>query len=86
MRILHLSTPTDWRGGEQQVAHLMNGLLNEVAQQFLITPFDSALQKKTPSSISCIGFHRKRSINLSLARLIKKSCKEHQIDIIHAHD
>ncbi len=86
MRILHISTPTGWRGGEQQVAHLINGLTNEVELQLLITPFQSELQKKMESTLTCVGYERKGSVNLSLARLIKNVCAEHKIDLIHAHD
>ena len=86
MRILHLSTPTGWRGGEQQVAHLINGLSGEVEQQLLTTPFGSELQKRMEHAVTCIGYQRKGSINFSLARLIKHTCEEHKIDIIHAHD
>ena len=86
MRILHISTPTGWRGGEQQVAHLINGLTNEVELQLLITPFQSELQKKMGSTLTCVGYERKGSVNLSLARLIKSVCAEHKIDLIHAHD
>ena len=86
MRILHISTPTGWRGGEQQVAHLINGLTNEVELQLLITPFQSELQKKMESRLTCVGYERKGSVNLSLARLIKNVCAEHKIDLIHAHD
>ena len=86
MRILHISTPTGWRGGEQQVAHLINGLTNEVELQLLITPFQSELQKKMEATLTCVGYERKGSVNLSLARLIKNVCAEHKIDLIHAHD
>ena len=86
MRILHISTPTGWRGGEQQVAHLINGLSGEVEQQLLMTPFESELQKRMEHAVTCIGYQRKGSINISLARLIKHTCEEHKIDIIHAHD
>ena len=86
MRILHISTPTGWRGGEQQVAHLINGLSGEVEQQFIMTPFESELQKRMEQVVTCIGYQRKGSINFSLARLIKHTCEEYKIDIIHAHD
>ncbi|MFN6092390.1 MAG: hypothetical protein ACK44N_08250, partial [Bacteroidota bacterium] len=78
MRILHISTPTGWRGGEQQVAHLINGLTNEVELQLLITPLQSELQKKMDSTLTCVGYERKGSVNLSLARLIKNVCAEHK--------
>ena len=86
MRILHLSTPTGWRGGEQQVAHLINGLSGEVEKQFLMTPYQSELKKRMEYTVTCICYQRKGSINFSPARLIKKTCEEHKIDIIHAHD
>ncbi len=87
MKVLHISTATGWRGGEQQAAYLV-GQLNEMQTTcVLLCPTDAPIiQRFKNSNLKIETFKKGASINLSLARQIKKLCQKHQIDLIHTHD
>ena len=86
MRILHISSAVTWRGGENQILLLINGLLG-ITQNFLLCPSMSPLINKVDASqTSIFTFNKKFGISISASRLIKKICSKHKIDIIHVHD
>lgn len=87
MKVLHISTATGWRGGEQQAAYLINQLGNLQTACFLLCPKDAAIMQRLNNSNCKIEvFQKGKALNLSLARKIKTLCKENQIDLIHTHD
>ena len=46
MKVLHVSTPITWRGGEQQVAYLCQGLKKMDVEQAVICQLESILSSK----------------------------------------
>ncbi len=87
MKILHVSTPSTWRGGEQQVAYLVLALEEEQIDQVVLTPHGSSLsQKISTAEARVIGFHKRGLLDLSLAAKIAKLCTAEKFDLIHAHD
>lgn len=86
LKVLHLSSEKTWRGGEQQIAYLIDelnamGIVNLVAARA-----DSAFEKYcTSKSIAVKVFPFKNSFDFSTALGIKDLCKKEKIDIIHMH-
>ncbi len=87
MRILHISTPKSWRGGEQQVAWLYEELHRLGAEQILFCPEDSELKKYAEQqNFNLRTFKKSFSVNPFTAYKIKQICRTEKIDLIHAHD
>ena len=87
MKVLHISTATGWRGGEQQAAYLIRQL--EILQTtcFLLCPKDAAIiQHLNKYDCKIEVFQKGTALNLPLAIKIKKYCKDNQVDLIPTHD
>ncbi|WP_027001489.1 glycosyltransferase family 4 protein [Hugenholtzia roseola] len=85
MKIFHLSTPTTWRGGEQQIAYLSVELQKQGIAQCIFTPQDSPLYlfAKEKGIETCIWQSKNKIKNaLFLAEKTKKDSKI----ILHLHD
>ena len=83
LRILHISTALDWRGGEQQLLLLHRELLAMGHESAVYCPNDSVLRKKIEAEgsacIPCPG--HKASI-----RRLSQSVRDHRPDLISLHD
>lgn len=87
MHILHLSTALTWRGGEQQIAYLHQGLREAGVKQTVLCSSKSALVGYCDKySLNRVHTPKKGSISWEYAKLIKKVVVEHNISIIHIHD
>jgi glycosyltransferase involved in cell wall biosynthesis len=86
MRVLHLSSERTWRGGEQQMAYLIEeseklGVHNFVAARKGSAFEGYCLDKNIP--LISLGFKNEFHIPTSLG--IKSYCEKNKIDIIHMH-
>lgn len=88
MNILHISTARTWRGGEQQIAYLINELrqLPNLNQQVICTRGSAMHHYCKKQSIDHIAQTKAFTFNPFFAHKIKQVCKQNHIDIIHAHD
>ena len=87
MRILHISSPRSWRGGERQVYFLIEGLQNEGHENYLMTPQNSVLSQRIGLKTSHFLEFRKGAFSLFRnLRVLNKYCVQNQIDLIHGHD
>ncbi len=87
MRILHLSTPTSWRGGEQQVAYLMQGLKEKEIEQYILCAKGGEMENYCQqNSLQYFSKKKGNSFNLLFARYIKTLCIKLSIDLLHIHD
>ena len=85
MRLLHLSTPLSWRGGEQQLAYLLDELRQRGVQQHLVCPDGSELAKWCDANaFTCHTVHKGSLYPLSYALHLRTLLGE--VDIVHAHD
>ncbi|MBS1945128.1 MAG: glycosyltransferase [Bacteroidetes bacterium] len=87
MRILHLSTARTWRGGEQQVAYLVEELHRAAQDQLVVCARSSpmaALCEKQGMAHACMPF-RMAVDPLNAWRLARKA-REWQADLVHVHD
>ena len=87
INVLHISTPTTFRGGEQQVLYLIEALQNFNTNQILICPFAAPINTMVNSeNCKIVTIKKPSSISFSLIDTIHKTCKKEAIHIIHAHD
>ena len=87
MKIIHVSTATSWRGGEQQIAYLLTGLREAGVQQMVICPAGSPLmQYCRENNFAYISYVKKSSLGLFTARKVARLCKQDNNIIVHAHD
>ncbi len=85
MKILHLSSERTWRGGEQQIAYLIDELQKQEVLNFVACRESSAFEtycKKEKIPFVSMPFS---SFSIKTAFLIKKTCKQNNIDLIHIH-
>lgn len=86
MNVLHLSSEKTWRGGEQQIAYLIEESLKAGVNCHVAcrknTPFEAwCVAKKIPF----IALPFANEFDFYTATQIKKYCLKHKIEIVHAH-
>ncbi|MFB6257403.1 MAG: glycosyltransferase family 4 protein [Flavobacteriales bacterium] len=87
MRVLHVSTPMGWRGGEQQLAYLYHWLEEKGVQQSLLVPKGSALELHCQAwGMPFASFSGKGPLGLGVARALKALTNAYAPDLIHVHD
>ena len=87
MNILHISTPSSWRGGEQQLAYLALELNDKLEEQLFLCTQGGAMEAFCFEN-ELVAFPGSQGL-LSLptnAALLKRICRNYAIDIIHTHD
>lgn len=86
MRILHIDSEKSWRGGQQQVFSLMQGLREKGHEQRLVTPLQSHLGVRAREAgfqvdeFDLIGWYDPRIFGL-----FKHIITEFQPTLVHAH-
>ncbi|MGA1846132.1 glycosyltransferase family 4 protein [Deferribacter abyssi] len=84
MRILHIDTGKEWRGGQRQTLLLHEGLIKKGIESYLAANTEGILIKRC--SKNCIEYEFKGEINpKSIVNLLKIVDKV-KPDIIHSHD
>ena len=83
--VTHISTAKTWRGGEQQIYYLMNHLNGKINQS-IFCPYNAVLLNKIEIPINKITFNKRGSINILVARKLKKYTVENKVDLVHIHD
>jgi L-malate glycosyltransferase len=87
MKVLHVSTPSTWRGGEQQVAYLVKALSESGLEQGILCPRDAALSARPELKGQTIyHFHNKGPIGIQLARRIAAVVRDGGFHLVHTHD
>ena len=84
MKILHLDTGTGWRGGQQQVLWLMEGLRERGHQQLLLAPLDCPLREAVRLQGCEVSALSSPETSLANVRLLRNFSG--RFDIVHAHD
>ena len=87
IRVLHLSSATSWRGGEQQIAYLVSELNAMGFENSIFCPIDSPLAEFcAKEDIQYFSYKRGSSVSFPTSRLLKKVVLESGIDLVHVHD
>ena len=85
-RILHISSERTWKGGEQQIAYLIEEMNKMGLKNYVVCRKNSAFKKYCQNKN--LDFY---SLNFDISHLlftassISKICKKNKIDIIHMH-
>jgi len=85
-RILHISTPKSWRGGEQQLAYLLEELREKCDNYVLCTEGSEMAKYCELNGHDYITAPKRFSLDPSFSKSIKSFCKEMDIQLIHTHD
>lgn len=86
MNIVHLSAEKTWRGGEKQIAYLIECLRKSNQNQLVICRKNSAFEKyciENQIPYTSLSFKNQFDLNTSLS--VKKICKEFKADVVHMH-
>ncbi|MEM9887676.1 MAG: glycosyltransferase family 4 protein [Bacteroidota bacterium] len=87
MYILHLSSAKTWRGGEQQIAYLIEELqLLEIQQSVFCVENGAFAAWCQQESVECKTYRKRASFDPKIAKQISKLVREQQITHLHAHD
>lgn len=87
LKILHLSSPLSWRGGEQQVEYLISELKILGIPQGILCPTNSEMLKRSASyGVPVYSQYKSSGLSLAFAKKIKALCVNEHYTIVHAHD
>lgn len=87
LRIVHVTTPYTWRGGEQQLAYLIDELRKKDVAQAVICPIGSEMEKYCiENSITHNAFKKRFGVDPIFAKKVNHLCKQFDANLIHAHD
>lgn len=88
MNIIHVSTAKSWRGGEQQIAYLVEELAKKpaVAQAIICRKNSKMAAYCEKMGITHYPFTKRTAIDLNFARKIARIAQQENADIIHPHD
>lgn len=87
MKVLHISSEHEWRGGEQQLAYLVDELNKSNIQQFILCLEGSSLHNYCKQNhITHFSFSKGIFHQLRAAQQVKFICRKYQVDLIHMHD
>lgn len=84
--ILHINTSREWRGGEQQLFYLAQGLASEKIPQVIIGIPGSPLEERcTTEGFEFIPLEMRGELDFSAVRSIRSVCLSKNISLIHTH-
>lgn len=86
-KVLHVSSASTWRGGEQQISYLLKGLGNLGVSNWVFCAKNGAFEQHCKSeSIPFQAVNKKGSSDLTFAAKLASWCKKIKPDLIHCHD
>jgi L-malate glycosyltransferase len=86
LRILHLSSERTWRGGEQQIAYLIDELKSLGADNVILARQNSVFEQHCRvRQILCYAGKFSNSFDLPTAFKIRNICLKEKIDLVHMH-
>ena len=86
MKSIHVDTARTWRGGQNQVLHLVNGL-GELGHQAVLVAHDAGeLKRRAQEGLRFVGFTPRSEFDVHAAWQLAKVFRDVQPDVVHAHD
>jgi glycosyltransferase involved in cell wall biosynthesis len=86
MKVLHLSSEKSWRGGEQQIAYLVEfSLLNEIEIMVCCRKRSAFSKWCSAHNIPFVEAGFKNGFDLSTILRIKQLARQQNIDFVHTH-
>lgn len=85
-RVLHISSAKTWRGGEQQIAYILENQ-SKGFEHMVFAPKGSELLKwASTQGLNSIGYVKHSGFSLRASKNLKKAVRQHNIDVLHVHD
>jgi glycosyltransferase involved in cell wall biosynthesis len=86
MKSVHVDTARTWRGGQNQVLHLVNGL-GEIGHPAVLVAHDAGeLKRRAREGLRFVGFTPRSEFDVHAAWQLAKVLRDVQPEVIHAHD
>jgi len=85
LRIAHIDTERTWRGGEQQVFSLVEGLAARGHQNLLIVRRGSALAERAEKLAPQMPVYPLGEWDLITAHFVNRRLRKDKIDVVHSH-
>jgi glycosyltransferase involved in cell wall biosynthesis len=85
-RSLHVDTARTWRGGQNQVWHLVNGLAERGEAAVLAAHDDGVLRQRAGEGLRSAGFSPRSEFDAHAAWQLARIMRDAQPDVVHAHD
>jgi glycosyltransferase involved in cell wall biosynthesis len=86
MRILHLDTRPDWRGGQLQILLTLRGLRERGHDAQLMARRDSPLARRAAAEGFSVHLFPPRFLRFQAALCLREILDQQAFDILHAHD
>lgn len=87
MKILHISSPKSWRGGEQQLMYLVEELKKLGVKQVVMCPFNSEVHKYClKRHLNHVTYFKGFTANPMVAFKVRYVCDKEGVDLVHVHD
>ncbi len=87
LRVLHIDSGREWRGGQRQVLLLADGLRRRSHDPVILAPPDSPLlQRARDIGIKTEPLVMRYDWDLRAALSVRERVQESSVDIVHAHD
>jgi glycosyltransferase involved in cell wall biosynthesis len=86
MKILHIDTRPDWRGGQHQILLTMRGLRQLGHDAHLLTRADSLLSQRAVAEKFAVHTFSPRFARMQAVLCLKEILHQQSFDVIHAHD
>ncbi len=87
LRILHVSSPSSWRGGEQQLGYLILELQRQGVYQKVICKAGSQMADFCKThQVPYLAYRLRHAFDLSFCKQIKELVTSENIQILHPHD
>ncbi len=85
-KVLHVSSERGWRGGEQQIAYLIEYSIAVGAEVVVAVRKGSEMEKWCrDNEIRHVSGSFKNGLDISTARLIRRTAKNEGVDLVHTH-
>lgn len=86
IKVLHVSSEKTWRGGEQQIAYLLEELVKNQVSIYVACRQGSAFEKYCQNqSLAYLALPFSGEFDVFTARQIKKFCRQQKINLVHVH-
>ena len=85
LRILHVDTGTDWRGGQAQVAALLTGLARRGHEQTLAAPAGPLADRAREAGIAVAPWQGRSDADLRAALALAALARRLQPEVVHLH-
>lgn len=87
LKVLHISNAMSWRGGEQQIAYMVEELAELGVEQMMVVAQNSRMHEYCrQKAIRHIAVTKRWSVDPGVAKKINTTVKQFGAHLLHAHD